>query len=70
MSLEKFLKNIAQATEKMQDYAKKEIEGKQTTIMHSEVYSTVDEAKRAASDPSFRAFYSSRKEFNRRSRGI
>jgi len=70
MSLKKFLNNITSAVDKMQDYAKKEIEGKQTTIMHSEVYSTVEEAKRAASDPSFRAFYSSRKEFNRRSRGI
>ena len=70
MSLKKFLSNITSAVDKMQDYAKKEIEGKQTTIMHSEVYSTVDEAKRAALDPSFRAFYSSKKEFSRRSRGI
>jgi hypothetical protein len=70
MSLKKFLSNITSAVDKMQDYAKKEIEGKQTTIMHSEVYSTVEEAKRASADPSFRAFYSSRKEFKRRSRGI
>ena len=70
MSLKKFLSNITSAVDKMQDYAKKEIEGKQTTIMHSEVYSTVEEANRAASDPSFRAFYSSKKEFARRSRGV
>jgi len=70
MSLKKFLNNMTQAIDKMKDYAEKEMEGKQTTIMHSEVYSTVDEAKKAASDPSFRAFHSSRKEFSRRSRGI
>jgi len=70
MSLKKFIENITQAVDKMQDYANKEIEGKETTIMHSEVYSTVDEAKKAAKDSSFRAFYSSKKEFNRRSRGI
>jgi len=70
MSLQKFLKNLTQATEKMQDYANKEIKGKETTIMHYEVYPTVNESKKASSDPSFRAFYSSKKEFGRRSRGI
>lgn len=70
MSLTKFIKNMTQAVDKMQDYVKKEMVGKQTTIMHPEVYSTVDEAKKAATDVRFRAFYSAKKEFDRRSRGI
>ena len=70
MSIRKLLSNISSAVNKMQDYTKNEIEGKKTTIMHSEVYSTADEAKRAAIDPSFRSFYSSKKEFKRRIRGV
>jgi hypothetical protein len=70
MSIQKFLNNITSAVNKMQDYAQNEIEGEKTTIMHSEVYPTVGEAKRAAADPNFRSFYSSKKEFKRRIRGI
>jgi len=70
MSLNKLFNNLQDAVDKMKDYAEKEIEGKRTTIMHPEVYSTVNEAKRAFSDVSFRAFYSSKKEFGRRNRGI
>lgn len=69
MSFEKFIENFKSATEKMMDYAQKEIGGMGTTIMHGEVYPTEEEAKKAASDPKYRAWYSSQKEFSRRTRG-
>ena len=70
MLLGTFIKNIGSAMGKMQDYAKNEKEGEKTTIVHPEVFSTEEEAKKAYSDHNFMAFYSSKKEFSRRNRGM
>ena len=70
MFFTKFIENINQAADKMQDYAKKELEGKQTTIMHSVLSKDSKEAKRVAENPSVRSFKSTENEFFKRLRGI
>ncbi len=70
MSLLKFINNLEKATNKIKDYTNKSIEKKGSTIVHPEVYSTLEEAKKASSDFNFRALHSTQKEFNRLKKGI
>lgn len=70
MSLDNFLKNLTSATAKMKDYVDNETGKQKTTIMHPEVYSTIEDARKASEDLGFKTFFSTKKEFNRRLKGI
>jgi hypothetical protein len=66
--LEKTIRDLQSYVDKMKDFTNKAVEGKSTTIMHPEVYSTDEDAKRANTDIQFRSFVSAQKEADRRLR--
>lgn len=64
--LEDVFRDLKSSLGKMKDFVNKAEVGTSTTIMHPEVYSSDEDAKRANEDIQFKSFFSAQKEAERR----
>ena len=69
VSFEKVFANIGSAVEKLKNFCDENAK-QSSTIVHSEVYPSESDAKKADEDFTFRAWFSAQKEFERRTKGL